>query len=140
MALNLNFDMGDNEYMAAADKARRDAESGGGSGGGGFIASVLDALGIHRQVAKPPKQTDLGEQKAQENAAPKPQPVTDDKGEVVGTKTPASTLLDQAAVAAGVAPLPMTQPLSGQGIPRPLTAVDPDLAAQGIIKPLKLGK
>lgn len=52
MALNLNFG-GENEYVQAANQAARQRGSGGGAS---FIGSVLDLLGIHRQVAKPPKE------------------------------------------------------------------------------------
>lgn len=56
MAINIDFG-GDNEYVSAAESARKS------SGGPSIIASILDALGIHRQVAKGPKTPDLGEQK-----------------------------------------------------------------------------
>lgn len=147
MALNIDFG-GDNEYISAAEKARRDAES---KGGPSIIASVLDALGIHRQVAKEPKASsaangtpDLGVEQGKANAAPKPQPVTNESGDVVGTVTPKPSVLDQAAAASGIQPLPMTTSaapmgnLSSQGVPRPLQAIDPDLGMAGIIKPLGL--
>lgn len=137
MALNIDFG-GDNEYVSAAESARKSA------GGPSIIASVLDALGIHRQVAKEPKTPDLGVEQGKANTAPKPQPVTNESGDVVGTVTPKPSVLDQAAAASGIQPLPMTTSaapmgnLSSQGVPRPLQAIDPDLGMAGIIKPLGL--
>lgn len=77
------------EYMRAPT-----LNVGGGDkkGGGGFIAGILDLLGIHRQVAKGPKE---GEAKAETSQVPPdaPQPPQS------APPAPGLTVLDDAEAA-----------------------------------------
>lgn len=107
---------------------------GGDSGAPSFIASLLDLLGIHRQVAKPPKQKDLAKDS---------KPLTQDKNPAKGSKpkkgefVPKPDVLD--TVEASVTRLPMTSsnfvPFGAQRSAdrnNPLTPIDPDLGILGL--------
>lgn len=132
MAIDINFGMGGDDYQADAERARLNAQRGGGGGGPSPIAVVLDLLGIGRQVAKPPK----GDSKKTGDLAStddkdmtQQTAVTDKKGNVVdvveetirdiGKSTDVKRL--------PLAPLEVSpfSPLSGQGLPRPITRIDP---------------
>lgn len=144
----LNISMPDpSDLMAEADAARRKASGGQG---GNFIASLLDAVGIGTQVAKPPKGDDLSKSVG-EKPAPAATKVVDSKsGEVAGeVAAPVkSEALSQAEAATSVTPLTMT-PMALGNAPitpwgqkylnsvRPLLAIDPDAGAMGIITPVK---
>lgn len=69
--MQLNFGGGDNEYMDAANRAAK-------SGGPSLIAGILDMLGIHTQVAKPPKEKEGPSEEAQANQSKESQKVTKD--------------------------------------------------------------
>ena len=132
----VNFSLGgagfDNEYMSQAEAAGREAErrkqaAVAGGAAGSPIATVLDLLGIGRQVAKAPK----GESKDTGDLASTPPegetvtqiPVTSKKGDVIAVVEDVTKDPESKTQRLPMAPLQ----LSGQGIPRPLTSIDPDL-------------
>lgn len=134
MAINFSFG-GDNEYIADAEQARRQAEgnrAAGGLAGASPIAVVLDLLGIGRQVAKPPKgesgQTgDLAS--TPESPDSVPVAVTDKKGNVLDV---VEQTLRQVGESTDVQRLPLAPlelgplpQLSGRGSPQPLQRIDP---------------
>lgn len=81
---------------------------GGGGGGGSFIAGILDALGIHKQVAKGAGQKDLAtdSKKIQPKKQEAPANSKDSKGnESQSQAAPKSDILS--SVETAVSPLPM---------------------------------
>lgn len=118
---------------------------GGGGGGGSFIAGILDALGIHRQVAKGPKQKDLAtdSKKIQPKQPAAPASSKDSKsGESQLPAAPKSDVLK--AVETAVTPMPMVNnsftpilPLPNRMRPAdratPLMPVDPDSILKGML-------
>jgi hypothetical protein len=121
----IDFQMGfGNEYMDDAERARREAESKRSAASGNPIAIVLDALGIGRQVAKPPKgdSKDTGDL-ASQSEAPETQTVAavDKKGDVVGV---VEQVLNQTGTSTDVQRLPMA-PLSNMQLPRSIQRIDP---------------
>lgn len=104
---------------------------GGGGGAGSFIASVLDLLGIHRQVAKGPKNKDLATEtgpdfvkkepesngkKKKKNSAPAA------KRDVLSSVDSAVTRIPMAPASNPFAPFGMRS----ADMNRPMTMIDPD--------------
>lgn len=91
---------------------------GDGAGGPSFIASLLDLIGIHRQVAKGPKPTREQEVQATQPQQVVPQVLTDVESVLSPQETPILPVTDNA---------PMTT--WGQAwiqSLRPLTTIDPN--------------
>lgn len=101
MALNLNFG-GDNEYVAMAQRAAEESK------GPSIIASLLDAVGLGRQVAKGPKPTDLADGQTPEGKANTQQKKLENAQSQ--SKDPVVlSAIAEAETALGVTPLPTTQ-------------------------------
>lgn len=135
MAINFSLGGGfDNEYMSQAEAAGREAERKRAAAGGAAspIATVLDLLGIGRQVAKAPKgeSTETGDLSSTQDTQTQNQTVVaDKKGDVLAvvedvTKSPDTKVERLPLAPLELGPLPQ---LSGQGIPRPLQSIDPNL-------------
>ena len=56
------------------DPPRLNVGGGGGGGAGGFIASLLDLIGVHQQVAKGPKEAPAPAQPESPTNTPPPVP------------------------------------------------------------------
>lgn len=89
-----------------------------------FIASILNAIGIGKQVGAIPKQKDLASG-LEDKPTQRVTETVDKKGNKVGRKS----VLDQADSAMGIKPLPMIiAPISPNGMQfdKPLQAINPD--------------
>lgn len=132
MALNLNMGGGDNEYVDAASRA-----AGKGGGIGKLFSGILDALGVHTQVAKAPKEQDLAEGLTPQGKEKKQQAKLADANSK--SEDPVTIpAIAEAETALGVQPLQMApiqvtdQPITPWGQRyleglKPLTQIDPDL-------------
>lgn len=147
MALNLSLSGGDNEYMDMAEAAMKKAknQAAAAAGGGGIIASLLDAVGIHKTVAKGGKSGAAKKGTADSqgaDAAPAPT--------VSAKEDPKDVLaMAESALVAPSQPVnqlpPSQQPTTDWGkatanalMLRPLgqRQIDPDAAARGVLVPV----
>lgn len=104
------------------DPPRLNVGGGKGKGGGGFIASILDALGVNRQVAKGPKV----KSDTVALAAVTPQPTTSLAGQTANVSTVSLPILNQASQA--LKPFDFGTPHSGYvALTPPMQTIDPDL-------------
>lgn len=133
MALSLNLGFGDNEYQDQAENARRKAAAGDGPS---LIASLLDAIGVHTQVAKggesgAAKQKG-GKAKKQDtqDVAPEPKMTQDPLG--------AMAAVAQTAPAATTPQTDWGKEMVDKMMLRPLSQrqIDPDAAARGVLIPV----
>lgn len=140
MALNLNLGFGDNEYQDNAENARRKAAAGDGPS---LIASLLDAIGVHKQVAKGGESGAAKKDKKDKQGVDAAPAAVVPTGESDVLAAAESALVTPSAAAN---PLPPSQrPTTDWGkqmadklLLRPLgqRQIDPDLGARGVLKPI----
>jgi hypothetical protein len=102
---------------------------GDGGGAGSFIASVLDLLGIHRQVAKGPKTKDLATETGPDFKKKEPE----SNGKKKKNSAPAPKLDVLSSVDSAVTRIPMAPSnnfapfgMRSADMNRPMTMIDPD--------------
>lgn len=109
---------------------------GGGGGGPSFIASILDLLGVHRQVAKGPKEPkdakkEIADQAAAATASTQFLPAVNPAGKSVNLSTPSLPILDHVGQAFA-APKVVSSDLPWMGgarpMPRGIGIIDPNSA------------